>query len=363
MGKQEGNDTWSTLKRLHRLVELLARRGEAGVAFDEIRENIYEGDHDSDSLRRKFNRDKNNLRKLYGDVLEDSEIDGEDLDKVVLIEKNAAGRYVMKSRFNFMLPMTLDEKELLVLISGVSLAKHFLFPFSKASESLEEKLKRQIPEKFLAKSKKIAEAVASTVPIAEGVSEDVFMKVLDAIEKKKVLKIGQYTERDGHASSCTLSPHLLFHKFHSWYVVGESPDKKDLAQPAFRLDRMKAVSLLDEDQPQPLSDEELEKRKKNIALDFNPAKPDETYHVKLRITGSFARPCMETEWFPGEKKTWEERGKSVLYEVELMGLEAITLWIMRALDCVEVLEPKKLADEIDRRVGAYLERKNKGRTR
>ena len=103
--------------------------------------------------------------------------------------------------------------------------------------------------------------------------------------------------------------------------MGKSPDKNDLAQPAFRLDRMKAVSLLDEDQPQPLSDEELKKRKRNIALDFNPAKPDETYHVKLRITGSFARPCMETEWFPGEKKTWEERGKSVLYEVELMGLE------------------------------------------
>lgn len=53
----------------------------------------------------------------------------------------------------------------------------------------------------------------------------------------------------------------------------------------------------------------------------------------------------------------------MLYEVELMGLEAITLWIMRALDCVEVLEPKKLADKIDRRVGAYLERRNKRRTR
>ena len=36
---------------------------------------------------------------------------------------------------------------------------------------------------------------------------------------------------------------------------------------------------------------------------------------------------------------------------------------MRALDCVEVLEPKKLADKIDRRVGAYLERRNKRRTR
>ena len=59
----------------------------------------------------------------------------------------------------------------------------------------------------------------------------------------------------------------------------------------------------------------------------------------------------------------EEGSKSVLYEVELMGLEAITLWIMRALDCVEVLEPRKLADEVDRRVGAYLEHKDKGRAR
>ncbi|WP_298780145.1 WYL domain-containing protein [uncultured Fretibacterium sp.] len=348
------------------MVALLAQHGESGVAFEEIRTKIYPEDVNSASLRRKFNRDRSNLRKLYGEVLKDDEIDERDLEEIVTIKENSEGRYVMESRFNFMLPMKLDEKQLLVLIAGVSMAGHFLPPFSQASREVMDKLRKRVLKDALEKSKKIADSVASTVPISQKVSGDDFMKVIDAIEKKRVLKIGQYTERDGRLSTCTLSPYILYHKFHSWYVMGDAPGKKNPDQPAFRLDRMKAVEILDESQPHPLSDEALEILKKNIALDFNPAKPDEEYRVKLRITGSFAQPCMETEWFPGEKKMWEKDGdgnKSVHYEVTLKGLESITLWIMRALDCVEVLEPKKLADEIDRRVGAYLEHKDKGRTR
>ena len=366
MSKKVGNDTWSNLKRLHRLVALLAQHGESGVAFEEIRTKIYPEDVNSASLRKKFNRDRSNLRKLYGEVLKDDEIDERDLEEIVTIKENSEGRYVMESRFNFMLPMKLDEKQLLVLIAGVSMAGHFLPPFSQASREVMDKLRKRVLKDALEKSKKIADSVASTVPISQKVSGDDFMKVIDAIEKKRVLKIGQYTERDGRLSTCTLSPYILYHKFHSWYVMGDAPGKKNPDQPAFRLDRMKAVEILDESQPHPLSDEALEILKKNIALDFNPARPDEEYRVKLRITGSFAQPCMETEWFPGEKKMWEKDGdgnKSVHYEVTLKGLESITLWIMRALDCVEVLEPKKLADEIDRRVGAYLEHKDKGRTR
>ena len=130
----------------------------------------------------------------------------------------------------------------------------------------------------------------------------------------------------------------------------------------FRLGRMRLVEHLNDVDFIPIA-ESIKDLRRKIALDFFPANTEASHLVRLRITGKVARSCMETEWFPGEKKTWEEKSKSVLYEVELIGLEAITLWIMRALDCVEVLEPKELADEIDRRVGAYLERKNKGRTR
>jgi len=366
LSKEVGNDAWSTLKRLHRLVAILADGGERGVSFKTIREEVYDNSEDSPSLRRKFTRDRDSLRKLYGDILKDDEIDESDREETVTIKKTSEGLYVMESRFNFMMPMGLDEKQLLVLVAGVSMAGHFLPAFSQASRDVMDRLRKRVLKNALEKSKKIADSMASTVPISQKVSGEDFMKVIDAIDKKRVLKIGQYTERDGRLSTCTLSPYILYHKFHSWYVMGDAPGKKNPDQPAFRLDRMKAVEILDEDQPHPLSEEDLETLKKNIALDFNPAKPGEEYRVKLRITGSFAQPCMETEWFPGETKRWEKDGdgnKSVRYEVTLKGLEAITLWIMRALDCIEVLEPRKLADEIDRRVGAYLERKNKGRTK
>ena len=67
---------------------------------------------------------------------------------------------------------------------------------------------------------------------------------------------------------------------------------------------------------------------------------------------------METQWFLGEKKTLDPKGGSLIYEVNLKGLEAITLWIMRALNCIEVLEPIELRKRIDKRVNEYVKRRN-----
>ena len=138
------------------------------------------------------------------------------------------------------------------------------------------------------------------------------------------------------------------------------PEKSEAPLAVFRLNRIKAVEVLPSDNfiDCPYSPEEL---RKNIELDFDQYNPDKEYLIKLRITGSFAGPVMETEWYSEEKKEWE-RGpngeflKSVYYEVKLKGLERITLWIMRALDCIEVLEPLELKDDIDRRVNEYMKR-------
>ena len=56
MGKEVGNDAWSTLKRLHRLIAVLAEGGEHGVSFEEIRKKVYGDSEESPSLRRKLCR-------------------------------------------------------------------------------------------------------------------------------------------------------------------------------------------------------------------------------------------------------------------------------------------------------------------
>jgi predicted DNA-binding transcriptional regulator YafY len=134
-----------------------------------------------------------------------------------------------------------------------------------------------------------------------------------------------------------------------------SPEIDDKRPAVFRLDRMRMVEVLLDQSfiESPWSPEEL---RDNIEQDWHAANPREQYKIKLRITGPQALDVMETEFFKGEKKRLDSKGKNgaVLYEVTLKGLERITLWIMRSLECFEIIEPKELRDEIDRRVNEYL---------
>lgn len=365
MSKHKDENTFATLKRLHELVRFLTDKGAAGAAFDEIADNIYHYNPEydkKDSVRRKFNRDTASLKELYEYDAPSTDDGGDDDDAAVILK--VKGRYRINSRFHFMMPMKLSDDQAAALSSGLRITEELVGPFSMSSGELWGKLQRQFSEDFINKSDRLMQSVMSVIPVGRQEErsdrENAMRSIAEAIQRGKAVRIGQYTDRDGGRSSCTLSPWVMFLRYHSWYVMGYSPDKRDKDQPAFRLDRMKMVEVLDEPQQHPCTGKKLEELKKNIRLDYNPNRPDDKYLVRLRITGSFVRPCMQTEWFPGEKKK-ERRTKDgepyVDYEVKLKGLEWIKLWIMRALDCMEVLEPAELRDDIDRRVMMYCSRR------
>lgn len=365
MPRNADETAFTTLKRLHELVRFLLNIGPAGATFDRIAENIYDFDprnDNRDSVRRKFNRDRKLLMNLYDD--ESDRVDTKDFEvdeqSAVILQKRSKNEtvYYLNSGFHFMMPMKLSQVQAAAMAFSLRITEGLVSPFSISSGELWEKLKRQFSDDFVKKSDRLMDSIESAIPVSkpeeQHVRDDAMRKVADAIQRVKVLKFS-YADRDGEISSCILSPYVIFLRYHSWYVMGDSPNKRDKDQPAFRLDRMKKVEVLDADQPHPFDEEKLEWLKRNILLDFNPSRPNDEYRVKLRITGSFVKPCMETEWFPGEKKT-QQKDSSLLYEVRLKGLEWITLWIMRALDCMEVLEPKELRDRIDDRVKAYCDR-------
>ena len=212
------------------------------------------------------------------------------------------------------------------------------------------------------KADRLSDAVALSIPVSDlDEGQEVFQKVVRAIDEKKVLHIREYEDMKGVKAPRLVSPYALYFKYHAWYLLGASPtitDQTPAGIPApFRLSRMNLVEVLEDGDfiDCPYSSEALQE---NIALDFHPSNPDKNYHIKLRITDSFAKASMQTTWFRGEKKKTEKDG-SVSYEVTLKGLEAITLWIMRGLDCIEVLEPQELVDKIDNRVKKYTDRKKK----
>jgi predicted DNA-binding transcriptional regulator YafY len=206
------------------------------------------------------------------------------------------------------------------------------------------------------KGEHLGYAISLAMPVSDMKGGDeIFQKVVQAIDEKKVLRVRQYENAAGNKIVCNISPCALYFKYHAWYLLGMSPEIDKKLPAVFRLNRMHMVEVLPNESfiesfwPQ----EEL---RGNIERDWHPKNSKKDYFVKLRITGFFAQAVMETEWFKGEKKKCEPNGE-VIYEVSLKGLEWITLWIMRSLDCIEVLEPKELRVDIDRRVNEYLNRR------
>lgn len=355
--KHEGDSAFSKLTRLLRLVRFIAEHGREGATWPEIRRNVYRDFADEDTtdgaLLRKFTRDREAVNASF--YLDD---DDDNVLPDTAIIKRVKGRYVIHSGLNLMLPMTLKKEEALALVSGVRLIPEFIPPLKIASNRLWLRMKNQMSDEILEECEYLTSATVSAIPMSAEVDHDVFMKILEAIHTRQLIRINKYAKAwPDDLESCEFSPHVIYMRHHAWYVLGKVSGKQRI----LRVDRIKSADLLNKPQKNPPSAEELKELERDIQLDYNPFRefPSDGWEIKLRITGTFIRPCMETEWFPGEKKTLSPDGESLIYEVKLKGLEAVTLWIMRALDCVEVLKPAELRKEIDRRVNEYINRRKK----
>ena len=367
MGRKEEDTAVRQFIRLQNLARFLTDQGNSGATLEEIQEKVYmeipSSKKETEAFKKKFYRDRKDLEEMYNENLYFSEDDDEtdesretDESDVKIVKQK--GRYYIKSRYTFMFPMTIREEELLALVAGVKLAGHFIKPLESFAESLWNKLKKQFPDSQMEKGERLSRAISFAMPVSDMKSDrEVFKKAVGAIDEKKVLYVRQYENRYGEKKPYKISPYALFFKYHAWYLMGISLEQNESSPVVFRLNRMKMPEVLSSEKfiDCPYSPEELQK---NIELDFDPYNPDKEHLIKLRITGSFARAAMETKLYSGEKKEVEHGSDgefSVQYEVKLKGLERITLWIMRALDCIEILEPQELKDEIDKRVNAYLE--------
>ena len=352
MGKQEGHKAFSKLTRLLRLVEYIAvNQKDGGVPWEKIKAEIYGNEYATDeSLLRKFRRDIKDIADIYADDLLDN---GEIPVEAAVITKNKYGKYIIQNGLNLMLPTKLNEDEALALMSSVCLVPEFVSAFENASNKLWLRLKNQMSNEVLEKCEILTKAIVSAIPIAKSTNDEIFKLILDALHEKKYIEISEYQKVwPDDPEKCKFAPQIIYLKYHSWYVLGAINDKTKI----LRLDRIKSASLSHEEQEFLPSIEELAR---DIQLDYNPFEkmPKGGWKVKLRITGSFVQPCMETKWFPDEEKIFNKKDNSLIYSVTLKGLEEITLWIMRALNCIEVLEPKELRDRIDARVNEYLKKR------
>ncbi len=76
--------------------------------------------------------------------------------------------------------------------------------------------------------------------------------------------------------------------------------------------------------------------------------------MKLRIRHPFAVMAAETAWYPQQRISAPDKDGSVFFEGTVTSLEEISRWILRAADCMEVLEPEVLREKVLGKARALL---------
>jgi predicted DNA-binding transcriptional regulator YafY len=336
----------------------MAERDEKGASLEEICESIYEKTDRDSASKRMFNRDCKNLREMLNQKWSTDETQEAEPIGIEIAYDRKKKRYFLKGALFFMFPLRLNKEDAYIISSGIKLCKHFIREYSGTADKLSKELRRSIPGHVMDAGESLSDSLTMLMPVSKTGSgnTDALKIVLNAINNKRTLRLSGYEQMNGERIKDTITPYFLYFKYHSWYVWAASKSGDNKGRP-FRLSRMSAIEMLD-DGVDYVGIEEGTKAKmiRDLELDYHPAYNGGEIHVRLRITGSFIRPAVQTEWFKGQEIKFQN-DDSIIFSVKLKGLEAITLWIMRALDCIEVLEPEELRNEIDRRVAEYMARK------
>jgi predicted DNA-binding transcriptional regulator YafY len=306
-----------------------------------------------------FSRDCNNLREMLNQRWSPGEAKEDEPIEIEIAYDQKKRRYFLKGALFFMFPLRLNKEEAYIISSGIKLCKHFIREYSSAADKLSKELRRSIPGQVMDAGESLSDSLTMLMPVSKTGfrNPDALKIVLNAINNKRSLKLNDYEQRNGEKITDTVTPYFLYFRYHSWYVWAASKNGSDEGRP-FRLSRMSAIETLEEGVGYVGVEEGTRAEMiRDLELDYHPAYGGGDVLVKLHISGSFVRPAVQTEWFKGQEVKIQDDG-SIIYSVKLKGLEAITLWIMRALDCIDVLAPEELRDEIDRRVNAYIARRN-----
>lgn len=350
MPKVGGGEVW---QRLVSLMRFFAVRGNEADLADILR-NVY-GSRDgrSPSAKRQFFRDKDRIQDLLGAF----GIPGHESGDFILFDrrKGAGGKYVLKGG-QFFMPLHLSSEDVESLITGLRLAAHFLPSCAASAKRVWKQIGSMLPDSSLQeRGRMLGEATAVALPVSR-VSGDTFRKILEAIFSKKVLRVTQYRTYRGEERSFRISPWSVYFKYHSWYLWGIAEGYT--CPGPFRISRMQIVQLESEAGYCPPSERDPLLIKPGC--DFNPEEPMRSYTICLRIFPPFSFPAADTEWFPGQKVYWEDRRRGILrYEAHVSGLDDVTRWVMRALECFEILGPDELAKRVREKIDGFLLRNSR----
>ena len=256
-----------------------------------------------------------------------------------------AKRYRIRQDY-FVPPISFSLQECLaMLFMSRKMLQTDLAPDFPAAVRAAVKLESALPHDLREHCLGIVDKMDLTMPpmsSADG-HRDHFEKLQLATVQQRKVQIN-YEPPDKPAFEDRLHPlHLAFIN-RGWYVISHS--EREQAVRTFKIERMAECRLLEEhfvvDEPFSLAE--------YYGDAWQMIRGDQRHHVKLKFTRQVATNVEEVLWHRTQQ-TLRCADDSLIFEVDVDGINELSWWILGYGDQVEVLEPPELRELIGERAG------------
>ncbi len=238
------------------------------------------------------------------------------------------------------------EEALALLVLCHDLGDQSQLPFFEPARSAAVKLSSNLPGRFRELFRTTGEAVQirlePTNPL--GSHKPVYDGLLEAIAKRRCVRIAYHSLTESKQLVTRLSPYRLLFSRRSWYVIGRSSIHRGVR--TFNLGRIEKIELLDDRFRIPKGFS-LQRYLRN-AWRLIP-EPGRDREVRIRFSPLVAHNVAEVNWHPTQRVKFNRDG-SLDFRVTVSGLREISWWILGYGDQAEVLEPAELRRMIAQRV-------------
>lgn len=190
--------------------------------------------------------------------------------------------------------------------------------------------------------------------IARNVTEeikDVLSEFDEAIRVRR--KVAFLYEKKNSSSSLRVAhPYKLCHTPVSWYVIAFCEDKQDFRK--FKLSRISHIRILNEKfERRPFSIEEH--IRDAWWIQYDPARIDKPYEVKVLFTGEAAKSIREYKFHDSQELEFTDEGTYATWKLSY--LDEFASWLMQWLENIEIIKPRELQDIIDKKIWKFEQKK------
>lgn len=234
------------------------------------------------------------------------------------------------------------EEALALIVLCEELGDETRLPFFAPARRAAIKLESGLPPRLRDYLRKVSPAVGiALAPQAVLSGQDaVFAGLLDAIARRKCVRIqyDSFTERE--LISTRLSPYRVLFSRRSWYCIGRSSLHRSVR--TFNLGRIRSLERLDEPFPVPAGFR-LQRYLRNAWHLIPERGPDQRVHV--RFGPLVGRNVAEVLWHKTQRTELRADG-SLDFHVTVSGLQEISWWILGYGAQAEVIAPARLREII-----------------